>query len=254
RRRNGLVSGAVTLALLASLGGYTAFALTAEVGTATFDLDVPAIETPAAAQVHLSPDGATAVRVHGGERYLGAEASDIWAAAGGDGPRPMASVSKLVTALVILDAKPLAGPDDPGPTITFDRDDHALYDKYYLLNATIAAMPAGSSMSLQDALEAMLIVSACNYAEAVSTWAFGSQSAFLRAAETWLAEHGLTSTRLVEPTGIDDRNTSTPADLIALGELALANPAIARIVQQPTLDVPHIPPASNTNDLLGLDG
>ena len=100
---------------------------------------------------------------------------------------------------------------DPGPTITFDKADHDLYDKYYVMGATIARMPTGSSMSLRDALATMLIPSASNYAEAVSTWAFGSQGAFLDAARRWLAAHGLTGTTIVEPTGISARNTSTPS-------------------------------------------
>jgi serine-type D-Ala-D-Ala carboxypeptidase (penicillin-binding protein 5/6) len=47
-------------------------------------------------------------------------------------------------------------------------------------------MPAGSSMTEHDAIETMLVVSACNYAEALAGWAFGSNTAFLRAAKTWI--------------------------------------------------------------------
>jgi D-alanyl-D-alanine carboxypeptidase (penicillin-binding protein 5/6) len=155
--------------------------------------------------------------------------------------------------MVVLDHKPL---DDSGtgPTITFDKTAHALYDKYYVLNATIAAMPTGSSMSEHDALETMLVVSACNYAEAVSTWAFGSQAAFLAATAKWLAAHGMPNTRMVEPTGIDAHNVSTPSDMITLGKLAMADPVIAAIVAKTSLDVPSLMGLPNTNDLLGTDG
>ena len=54
----------------------------------------------------------------------------------------MASISKLVTAMVILSAPPL-GPSGAGRTIAWSKADIALYDKYYLLNATIAAMKKG---------------------------------------------------------------------------------------------------------------
>ena len=254
RRRRAIVGGIVTLVIASLLGGYTAFALTAPLGTATLDAEAPTITIPAAAQLVLSPDGASAVSVAGADDYLGPTASGIWAAGGGDDPRPLASISKLITALVILDSKPLAGTGDPGPTITFSRADHALYDKYYVLDATIAAMPTGSSMSERDALEAMLLVSASNYAEAVSTWAYGSQSAFIRATRDWLAANGLNNTTMVEPTGIDPRNVSTPSDLIALGKIAMANPVIAEIVRMKTLEVPNIASAYNTNDLVGVGG
>ena len=243
---------AVTLAVLS--GGYAAYALTAPIGTATLDATAPDVDIPAAAQILLPVEGAYAVSISGAEEYLGESASGIWASGGGDGPRPIASISKLITALVVLEAKPLADTTDPGPTITFDRADHALYDKYYVLGATIAEMPTGSSMSQRQALEAMLIVSACNYAEAVSTWAFGSQGAFLQATRNWLAANGLTSTTIVEPTGIDARNVSTPSDLLALARIARAHPVIAQIVGMTSLKVPNIPPALNTNTLLGVEG
>ena len=165
----------------------------------------------------------------------------------------MASISKLITTMVVLEHKPL-GASGAGSTITFGKADAALYDKYYLLDATIAAMPAGSSMSEHDALETMLVVSACNYAEAIADWAFGSNAAFLEATKTWLAAHKLNGTTMVEPTGIDARNTSTPSDLIALGKLAMADPVIASIVAKTSLDVPSLAGMPNTNDILGVDG
>jgi D-alanyl-D-alanine carboxypeptidase (penicillin-binding protein 5/6) len=178
----------------------------------------------------------------------------IWATTGTDDPRPMASISKLITALVVLDAKPLADANDEGPTITFGKADHDLYDKYYVMGATIAPMPIGTSMSERQALAAALIPSASNYAEAVSTWAYGSQGAFVSAARRWLAANGLTGTTLVEPTGMSERNTSTPTDLIALARLAAANPTIAAIAATPSMALPGAGMVHNTNGLLGTEG
>jgi D-alanyl-D-alanine carboxypeptidase (penicillin-binding protein 5/6) len=100
----------------------------------------------------------------------------------------------------------------------------------------------------------MLIVSACNYAEAVSTWAYGSQQAFLAATKKWLAAHGLNNTRIVEPTGVDAHNVSTPADLITLGKIAHADPVVSKIVAMPKLNVLALPNIGNNNDLLGTNG
>ncbi|CAH0161096.1 hypothetical protein SRABI128_00788 [Microbacterium sp. Bi128] len=59
----------------------------------------------------------------------------------------------------------------------------------------------------------------------------------------------------MDATGIDERNTSTPRDLIALGRLAEANPAIAAIVAMPSISLPGGPGfVTNTNDLLGTEG
>ncbi|KJL40389.1 D-alanyl-D-alanine carboxypeptidase family protein [Microbacterium trichothecenolyticum] len=255
RRRIGwIVTAIVLVVLLAVPSGYVWWALTAPVSAPLVETHEPPVTVPAAAAVALPSTGASAIAVAGGDEYLGAEASGIWATSGTSEPQSIASITKLITALVILERHPLADAADPGPTITFSKADHDLYDQYYVRGATIAAMPTGSSMSLHDALATMLIPSASNYAEAVSTWAFGSQGAFRGAAQRWLATNGLTGTTIVEPTGLDARNTSTPADLIALGKLAAANPVIASIVATRSLALPGPGAMQNTNDLLGSNG
>jgi D-alanyl-D-alanine carboxypeptidase (penicillin-binding protein 5/6) len=254
RRRRRLTATIVTLAILAAVGSYVPITLLAPAASATATTNPVAVTTPAAAALVLPVTGASAVSVTGAadfERLTGS--SEIHASGGTTAPQPMASISKLITTLVVLEAKPLA-PGQAGPTITFDKADHDLYDKYYVLRATVQPMKTGSTMSEHDALETMLVVSASNYAEAVANWAFGSPAKFLGAARSWLAKHNLGSTKMVEPTGIDPRNVSTPTDLIALGKLALANPVVAEIVQMQGLLVPSLDSAPNNNKLLGTDG
>ncbi|MCC4268251.1 D-alanyl-D-alanine carboxypeptidase family protein [Microbacterium schleiferi] len=190
----------------------------------------------------------------GADIYLGDGASGIWQTSGAQDPQVMASISKIITALVVLEKYPLADASDPGPTITFSKADHDLYDQYYVRGATIAAMPTGTRMSLHDALATMLIPSASNYAEAISRWAFGSISGFRAAARDWLQAHGLAGTTVVEPTGLDSQNVSTPTDLVAIAKLAVANPTIAAIVGTPSVTIPGPGSLQNTNALLGVDG
>ena len=254
RKRGRIVALVVVGVLVAAVATYIPLTLNAPVGAAASTTQRPDVTPPAAAPLTMPDEGESAVSVANADAYLGASASGILSSAGGDGALPIASISKLITAMVILSAKPLSSATEAGPMLTFDKADHALYDKYYVLNATIAAMPTGSSMSEHDALETMLVVSACNYAEAVSDWAFGSQAAFLSATKKWLAANGMTHTRMVESTGLDTRNVSTPSDLITLGKLAMANPAIAAIVQKRSLDIPFLQGMLSTNDLLGSDG
>ena len=253
RRIRLIVAGIAMLAVLALVGTYVSLTLSAPIGEAAAAVHRPNVARPAAATIILPTVGEAAVSVAGGDNYLGTSADGIFASSGGNSALPMASISKLITALVILNARPL-GASGTGPTITWSKADHDLYDKYYLLNATIAAMPTNSTMTEHDALETMLVVSACNYAEAMADWAFGSNAGFVYAERKWLKANGLTGTTMVEPTGVDARNTSTPSDLIAIGKLAMANPAIAAIVAKTSLDVPSLVGMINTNDLLGTDG
>lgn len=255
RRLRRLIVTLVVLAIvLATAGGYVGWALTVPVAPPLAASQTPGVSTPAAVALALPAEGASAISISGADQYLGANASGIWATSGTDEVRSIASITKLITALVVLEAKPLADANDPGPTITFDKAAHDLYDKYYVMGATIAAMPTGIKMSLRSALAMMLVPSASNYAEAVSTWAFGSQSRFLSATREWLAANGLTGTTIVEPTGISSRNTSTPSDLIKLGKIAAANPAIAAIVASGSVSVPGAGVMTNTNSLLGGSG
>lgn len=254
RRRGLLIAAACVFLVLAACGAYVGWALTAPVNppaVSTRVLQAPAVGAASLADV---PVAASAISISGADTYLGEEASGIWSTSGTGDPLPIASITKLITALVILDAVPLASADDPGPTITFTKSDHDLYDRYYVQGATIAPMPTGTSMSLHDALAAMLIPSASNYAEALSSRIFGSQNAFLGATRTWLSAHGLTGTTITEPTGISPRNTSTAADLLAIGKLAAAHPAIARIVSIPSISLPGAGQLYNTNGLLGTAG
>ena len=258
RGRTRRVLGRILLAMVLmialgalSAGGYAAWALGAPLPAPTAQLQDRAVAASEPVAVAEPSQGASAVTVSGAPEYLGVDG--LQAASGTTDAVPIASITKLITALVVLDAHPL-GEGDAGPTLTFGAADHALYDAYYVRGATIAAMPAGSTMTLRDAIATMLIPSASNYAHAVSTWAYGSQSAFLGAARAWLDANGLTSTRIVDPTGLDPGNVSTTADLLRLGALAAADPTIAELAATPSLTLPATGPMRNTNELLGVDG
>jgi len=243
RPRRRVVAAAVAV-LVVLTGSYTSLALAGPTSPQSATASV--FEAPRQAAPALTfPDyGATAVQALGYD--------DSLTTSGDDRPRPIASISKIVSALVVLDARPLDGGD--GPVITFDADDAALYDAYLARNGKVAPMPAGLRLTQRQALEVSLIESANNYADALALWAFGSTDAFVAATDAWLDENGLTSTTIVEPTGMSPANTSTATDLVALGRLALADPVVAEIVRTDAVTVPGVGEIENSNELLGLDG
>ena len=255
RRRIRLIAAGVVLLLLCAAGGsYAHASLNAPIDATAPVLSEQVVTIPEANVFAVPRASASAMSVTGAEEFPATLGTDgIITLNGTNDPLPMASLNKVITALVILDTKPL-GAADAGPTITFTKADDDLYDKYYLAGATIQSMKAGATMSQRDALGLMMLVSASNYAEATATWAFGSSAGYVRAAKRWLAANGLTSTTVVEPTGIDPRNTSTPSDLIAIGRLAMANPALASIVQTKSITVPPLGTLVNTNPALGMGG
>lgn len=208
--------------------------------------DLPDEHSPFAGMIARAEESA--------EQFPGTVGVDgILASSGGNAPRPIASITKLITALVILDATPIPA-SGPEPKITFTEADVDLYDEYYVRQATVWPLKARSTVPLRDALRVMLVASATNYADAVARHTFGSQANFRSAAKTWLGANGFTGTTIVEPTGLDPRNVSTPTDLIAIGKLAMADPVVAKLVGTSGLFGEGGGGWPNTNTLLGVDG
>ncbi len=188
-----------------------------------------------------------------GASAIGADGYDgVLDSSGSDAALPIASISKIITALVVLDEHPLAGSD--GPSITLTAADAALYDSYLEQDGTVVPARAGMVFSERQLLEITLVASANNYTETLATWAFGSVPEFAVAADAWLDERGLADTTIVEPTGMAPQNTSTAADLVALGRLATNDPLVSAIVSTPAVVIPELGELRNTNRLLGLDG
>lgn len=166
---------------------------------------------------------------------------------------PMASITKAITALVVLDARPMEATGD-GETIVLTEQDAGFYDWQISLGGSAEPVTPGVAMTQRDVLELMLLPSANNYAQTLATWAFGSESAFVDAARAWLLERGMTGTTIVDASGVDDANASTVTDLLALGRLAIADPVLAPIVATPAADVPDLGLVENSNRLLGTAG
>jgi len=189
-----------------------------------------------------------------GTSAVGAVGYDDLLGTGGSGATaPIASISKIISALVVLQEKPLAL-GDTGPDITFTSKDVAIRDAYRAVNGATEPVSAGLTLSQRQVMDVMLVESANNYAESLVTWAFGSVDEFVPVANEWLKTNGLNSTSIVEPTGMSPQNVSSASDLVALGKLALANPVIAAIVNTSTETVPGVGDLKNSNNLLGSDG
>ena len=139
---------------------------------------------------------------------------------GSQSPRQIASITKIVTALVVLEKKPLDA-SEQGPTITFTQNDVAILAEVQADNGSSEPVQVGWKVSERAALETMLIPSANNYAESLAVWAYGSVPAYLDAARAFLKAHDLDHTTLVDTNGLSAEDRSTPTDLVHLGELAL---------------------------------
>lgn len=247
RRRRIVVFSAlaVVLALIVSGVVYTSNALGAPIPAAAPEVSAPEPLVAAPQALALPGFGGYAVGAVGFDGLL--------AAGSADRSMPTASITKVITALVILDAHPIPA-GEGGPEIAYTEADIDIYWDMVAQNGSVAPVAAGSSLTLRESLEAMLLPSGNNYAISLANWAFGSGDEFLVAARAWLDEHGLANTRIADSSGLSLDNVSTPTDLVALGELALAEPALAEIVATKSVDIPELGTIENSNKLLGTHG
>ncbi|WP_203136601.1 D-alanyl-D-alanine carboxypeptidase family protein [Microbacterium sp. JZ31] len=166
---------------------------------------------------------------------------------------PMASIAKLVTVMMILEKAPLAVGED-GPSYSFTAEDNALYWQYRYANESALDVPIDGTLTQRQMIEGILIGSANNYIDRLTTELWGSKDAFVLAVPEWLQAHGLTGITMVDPSGISPQNTATPAALVKLASVSLADPVISEIVAMPEIELPGAGRVENTNPLLGEPG
>ncbi|MFC6355593.1 D-alanyl-D-alanine carboxypeptidase family protein [Luethyella okanaganae] len=243
RRRRIVVLGGLALILAGVV--YATATLLAPLPATAVAVAEPALSAQPAAQLAMPAFGATAVGAVG---FTG-----ILASSGEQGSMPIASIAKVITALVVLEAKPLAA-GETGPTIEYTDSDVDYYYEVLSENGSVAPVVAGMTLSERDTLTAMLLPSANNYSISLANWAYGSVDAYLAAANAWLAAHGLTATSVADTSGLSPASVSSPADLVEIGKLAIAHPVIAEIVALPSAELPTIGTVVNTNKMLGLHG
>ena len=172
---------------------------------------------------------------------------------GSSTPAPIASITKVMTALLTLHDHPLAA-GDPGPTISITSADVAEYQSDVATQQSVVAVAAGEQLTEVQALEGLLIPSGNNMADVLARWDAGSVSAFVADMNHEAAALGLHHTHYASPSGLDPRSVSTPADLVRLGEVAMANPVFASIVGMAQATLPVAGTVYNYNYNLGKDG
>ncbi|MDB5169089.1 MAG: hypothetical protein JWO41_445 [Candidatus Saccharibacteria bacterium] len=190
-----------------------------------------------------------------GQAAVGILGADVVAQHGKQTPVPIASVAKVITSLAVLQKKPLA-PGEQGPTIKLSSADIALYDAYVAKEGSVTPVNNGESITEYQMLEAVLLPSANNIADSMAIWAFGSLKAYNQFATSYIKQIGLINTHIgTDASGYDPTTTSTTRDLVKLGQAAMDNPVIAKIVALPdAADVPVAGRIYNVNSLLGTNG
>jgi serine-type D-Ala-D-Ala carboxypeptidase (penicillin-binding protein 5/6) len=215
---------------------------------------------PAAA---FHPAGLTSIRLPGtspslpwpttGSAALSMEGVGSLGSVGGDKPVPIASITKVMTAYVVLKDHPLAA-GAAGPAIPVDAATLAAYQDGLATQQSVVKVVAGESLTEQEALEGLLIPSGNDLATLLADWDDGSSTAFVTKMNSAAQSLGLSSTHFTDVSGLDPGSMSTATDLIRLGEAAMALPAFSQIVGLGEATLPVAGLVYNFDYALGRQG
>ena len=132
-----------------------------------------------------------------------------------DVPMPIASITKLMTALVVLDAnQPL---DEPIQITGADRD---------FPKGGVSRLTVGATLTRVDLMHLALMSSENRAAHALGNNYPGGMPAMVAAMNAKAEELGMASSHFVDPTGLSSQNVASPEDLTKLVIAASHNPSI----------------------------
>jgi len=188
-----------------------------------------------------------------GSAAVGVSGLGFVATSGNEQAIPAASVTKVMTALVLLTDKPLQQ-GQTGSTVTMTDADVQSYESDLAQKQSTVKVRAGEQLTEQQLLQGMLIPSANNLAETAARWDAGSIDAFVAKMNARATSLHMTHTKFADVSGASASSVSTPSDLLILGMEAMKNPAFADIVAMPQVDLPVAGTQYNVDAVLGQNG
>jgi serine-type D-Ala-D-Ala endopeptidase (penicillin-binding protein 7) len=155
---------------------------------------------------------------------------------------PIASITKLMTALVVLDAKqPL------GESLQLTADDRDLP------KTSFSRLAVGTVLTRGDLMHLALMASENRAAHALGANYPGGMTAMVAAMNAKATALGMTSSHFVDPTGLSSLNVASPEDLARLVMAASKNPTIREFSTDPSYTVlvhRHLVEFHNTDNLV----
>ncbi|MDQ0188616.1 D-alanyl-D-alanine carboxypeptidase family protein [Alicyclobacillus cycloheptanicus] len=168
-------------------------------------------------------------------------------------PVPIASVTKIMTAYLVLKAHPLAEGQD-GPTLTITADDVRQYEQDKAAGQSVVQVQAGEKLTERELLEALLLPSANNAADLLAAWTAGSKQAFVAEMNQTAKKLGMNHTHYADASGVNPATVSTAVDQLKIAEKAMAIPAFRETVAMKQASLPVAGVQYNVDYALGKSG
>ncbi len=138
-------------------------------------------------------------------------------------PRPIASLTKVMTAIVVIER---TDPDDivvVPPAAVFEPGDYG--------EGSSLGLRAGERVSVEDLLYGLMLQSSNDAAEALAIHVAGSVEGFVGLMDRRAERLGMRDTSFASPHGLDDRGISTARDLLILTRAAYGTAGLPRIMR-----------------------
>jgi serine-type D-Ala-D-Ala carboxypeptidase (penicillin-binding protein 5/6) len=168
-------------------------------------------------------------------------------------PVAIASLTKMMTALVILKDHPLAS-RARGPLLTVSPADVADYGSDLALGDSTLKVSLGERLDEHQLLEALLLPSGDDIADLLARWDAGSIPAFVAKMNAEVGALGLRQTHYVDASGVSPGSVSTAADQTVVESTLMGMPAARLIVRMRQARLPVAGVIPNYNPAIGVDG
>lgn len=167
---------------------------------------------------------------------------------GAQKPAPIASVTKTMTAYVILRDHPLKG-SQKGPEIEIDAK---AAEQGKAEHESTAAVQQGQTYTEKELLELLMIPSANNVARLLARWDAGSEAAFVEKMNAAAKDLGMSQSTYTDPSGLLDSTVSTPQDQLKLAKAVMQYDVFREIVNMPNVTVDGLPGRIENNNTILL--
>jgi len=165
---------------------------------------------------------------------------------------PIASLTKMMTAYVVLKKLPL-GIGATGPCYVVTSGDVTTYNEMASLNESSVPVVLGEQLCEIDLLNGLLVHSAGNFAVMLANLAAGSTTQLIADMNHDAATLGLSGTHYADVSGFSPESVSTALDQAKLATLIMKSPLVRSIVLQQSVTLPVAGVVASFTPFVGFD-
>jgi serine-type D-Ala-D-Ala carboxypeptidase (penicillin-binding protein 5/6) len=172
---------------------------------------------------------------------------------GPETPVPIASLTKIMTAYLVLRDHPLA-PTAQGPGISMTADDQNEAAADEAAGATSVPVQPGEVLTERQLLNGLLVHSANNFADVLAQWDAGSVATFVARMNAMAVILGMHETHYADTNGLNSQSVSSAGDQLRVAMRAMSIPTFAAVVSQTSIVLPIAGEIPNYVTSIGTDG